>query len=237
MKVLNDILGYDLKLYQNQDWFCFSIDSVILANFARIKGRTKRILDIGCGYGFIGITIAKIKNAQVTMCDINKRALHLSEKNVIENNVTKKCQVLESNIYENITDKYDFFGISNFEFQDKVIYTYETIRHFKEEYPSDEIYFICGADNLSYIDKWEKGETILKNEKIIAIARNTDNLNEILAKYQKFSPTIEIATIDPIDLSSTEIRELIKKNNYKALQDYLNSEVLDYIIKNNLYKE
>jgi len=136
-----------------------------------------------------------------------------------------------------ITDKYDFFGISNFEFQDKVIYTYETIRHFKEEYPSDEIYFICGADNLSYIDKWEKGETILKNEKIIAIARNTDNLNEILAKYQKFSPTIEIATIDPIDLSSTEIRELIKKNNYKALQDYLNSEVLDYIIKNNLYKE
>ena len=65
------------------------------------------ILDMGCGYGFIGITIAKIKNAQVTMCDINKRALHLSEKNVIENNVTKKCQVLESNIYENITDKYD----------------------------------------------------------------------------------------------------------------------------------
>lgn len=135
-----------------------------------------------------------------------------------------------------ITDKCASFGISNFEFQDKEIYTYETIRHFKEKYPADEIYFICGADNLSYIDKWEKGEAILKNDKIIAVARNTDNLDEILSRYQKFSPSIEIATINPIDLSSTDIRELIKNSDYETLKKYLDSDVLDYIIKNNLYK-
>lgn len=65
------------------------------------------ILDIGCGYGYIGISIAKLLNAHVTMCDVNKRALHLAEKNCIENGVEKSCQVLESNIYENITDIYD----------------------------------------------------------------------------------------------------------------------------------
>lgn len=140
------------------------------------------------------------------------------------------------NMVKLVTDKHPEFGISNFEFQDKVIYTYETIRHFKEEYPNDEIYLVCGADNLSYIDKWEKGETILRNEKIIAIARNTDNIDEILSKYQKFSPVIEIATIEPIDLSSTEIRNLIKKNDYETLKKYLDQDVLDYIIKKNLYK-
>lgn len=140
------------------------------------------------------------------------------------------------NMLKIVTDKHPEFGISNFEFQDKAIYTYETIRHFKEEYPNDEIYFICGADNLSYIDKWEKGETILRNEKIIAISRNTDNLDEILSKYQKFSPSIERATIKPIDLSSTEIRNLIKKNDYETLKKYLDQDVLDYIIKKNLYK-
>lgn len=65
------------------------------------------ILDVGCGYGYMGISIAKILSAHVTMCDVNKRALHLAEKNCIENGVEKLCQVLESNIYENITDIYD----------------------------------------------------------------------------------------------------------------------------------
>lgn len=140
------------------------------------------------------------------------------------------------NMVKLVTDKHPEFGISNFEFQDKVIYTYETIRHFKEEYPNDEIYLVCGADNLSYIDKWEKGETILRNEKIIAIARNTDNIDEILSKYQRFSPVIKIATIEPIDLSSTEIRSLIKENDYETLKKYLDKDVLNYIIKKNLYK-
>ena len=39
------------------------------------------------------------------MCDVNKRALHLAEKNCESNGVT--AQVLESNIYSNITDIYD----------------------------------------------------------------------------------------------------------------------------------
>ena len=39
------------------------------------------------------------------MCDVNKRALHLAERNIKENNVD--CVVVESNCYENITDTYD----------------------------------------------------------------------------------------------------------------------------------
>lgn len=63
------------------------------------------ILDVGCGYGPIGIIASRITNHSVTMCDVNKRALHLAKMNIKENNVD--AHVLESNCYENITGLFD----------------------------------------------------------------------------------------------------------------------------------
>lgn len=75
--------------------------------FDKVNKENLNILDVGCGYGFMGISLAKIMNAQVTMCDVNKRALHLAEKNSHENGVENSTRVIESNIYQNITDIYD----------------------------------------------------------------------------------------------------------------------------------
>lgn len=63
------------------------------------------ILDVGCGYGLIGISLAKMLNSHVLMSDINNRALHLTEKNILHNNVDGK--VVESDAYDNITGNYD----------------------------------------------------------------------------------------------------------------------------------
>ena len=75
--------------------------------FQNINNDNLDILDVGCGYGFMGISLAKIKNAHVTMCDVNRRALHLAEKNADENGVTNFVKVIESDMYQNITDIYD----------------------------------------------------------------------------------------------------------------------------------
>ena len=63
------------------------------------------ILDIGCGYGFIGITLSKLLNKHVDMFDINKRAIHLCKMNIEINKVD--ATVDESNIYEKVINKYD----------------------------------------------------------------------------------------------------------------------------------
>ena len=68
------------------------------------------VLDLGCGYGPIGIIIKKIFNADVAMSDVNKRALHLTKMNAKKNNVI--VEAIESNGYENISKKFDFV-ISN----------------------------------------------------------------------------------------------------------------------------
>ncbi|MDD3341179.1 MAG: methyltransferase [Bacilli bacterium] len=64
------------------------------------------VLDFGCGYGPIGIYLAKQTKANIDMVDINKRALHLATKNALQNKV--QVNVFESNIYENIDKKYDY---------------------------------------------------------------------------------------------------------------------------------
>lgn len=67
----------------------------------------KTILDVGCGYGTIGVTIAKTNpDLFVTMVDVNRRAIGLSKLAIEKNGVTN-ARVLESNVYENIDELYD----------------------------------------------------------------------------------------------------------------------------------
>lgn len=74
---------------------------------SKIQGK---VLDFGCGYGPIGIYIAKTTNSEVHMIDINRRVLELARKNVSLNHVN--VNIYESNIYENVKEKFDFI-ISN----------------------------------------------------------------------------------------------------------------------------
>lgn len=63
------------------------------------------LLDVGCGYGIIGITLAKLKNTKSTLIDINKRAIHLSDINI--KNIGVNAKTLNSNIYDTVNDAYD----------------------------------------------------------------------------------------------------------------------------------
>ena len=125
--------------------------------------------------------------------------------------------------------------VSDFELKDDVVYTYLTLNYFKNKYKDDEIYFICGTDNLSYIDKWKRGEYILSNNKILVIKRNTDNINALLDKYKDYKDNIIVTDIKENEISSTKIREMIYNN--KRVKNYLDNKVLDYIIRNKLYRK
>ncbi|WP_125565655.1 class I SAM-dependent methyltransferase [Companilactobacillus insicii] len=64
------------------------------------------MLDVGCGYGPIGLSLAKEQvNRKADMTDVNLRAIDLAKKNA-ETNHIKNVNIFESNIYDNITEKY-----------------------------------------------------------------------------------------------------------------------------------
>lgn len=64
-----------------------------------------KVLDMGCGYGVFGIILNKIVSCSVDMCDVNLRALHLSEINARENSCSS-VNIFESNCYSNVNSKY-----------------------------------------------------------------------------------------------------------------------------------
>ena len=69
-----------------------------------------KVLDLGCGYGPLGITLKKIMNVDMVMSDVNNRALHLTRMNAKKNNVD--VSIINSDGYENIHDKFNYI-VSN----------------------------------------------------------------------------------------------------------------------------
>ncbi len=63
------------------------------------------VLDVGCGYGPLGLSLAKAYGVQATMVDINNRALDLARQNAERNKV--EATIFQSNIYEQVEDKFD----------------------------------------------------------------------------------------------------------------------------------
>ena len=63
------------------------------------------VLDVGCGYGPLGLSLVKAYGVQVTMVDINNRALDLARQNAERNRV--EAEIFQSNIYEQVEGKFD----------------------------------------------------------------------------------------------------------------------------------
>lgn len=65
------------------------------------------IIDVGCGYGPIGLAVSKSLDLEVHMVDVNKRALHLTKMNAKKNNIDKAI-IYESDCYSNVDEKIKF---------------------------------------------------------------------------------------------------------------------------------
>ena len=123
--------------------------------------------------------------------------------------------------------------VSDFEYKNDLVYTYQTLDYFKEKYQDNEIYFICGTDNLKEIKFWCNYKYILKNYKLLVIKRNDDKIDNILEELIEYKNNIIISQVESKVLSSTLIRNNINNQNYcKNIDD----KVYKYIRNKNLYK-
>lgn len=124
------------------------------------------------------------------------------------------------------------FSFDDYELKSEGIsYSIKTLNYLYENYDIDgKIALIIGADLIKDFHKWKEPEKISELANIVAVNREeSDNLDkENIEKYN-----IKIIIAPRIDISSTLIRERIKKN--KAFRYFLNDKVYNYIISNKLY--
>jgi len=102
-----------LTLHFKSDNGVFSKSKVDEGSLALLKviiplHLTGKILDLGCGYGPIGLTIAVTSpSARVDLADINERALALCEENAQLLGLGQRVTCLQSDIYTNVEGPYD----------------------------------------------------------------------------------------------------------------------------------
>lgn len=98
MKKLNDVLGYDLKIYQDSSYFSFTIDSVVLASFANIKLKDKRVLDLGSGNGIVSLLLSLRFLKDIDCVEIQKSLAHLAEESIKYNNLDDRIKVYNEDV-------------------------------------------------------------------------------------------------------------------------------------------
>lgn len=133
-----------------------------------------------------------------------------------------------------------YFALSTIEVERKgPTYTCETLAELKKLHPETEYYFIVGADNLFSIETWWKPEEILAGCTLIVAARGDKEESAIINKAaelkEKYKARILLLPERRFDVSSTEIREKIKRG--ESVRYLLPDKVIAYIKKNRLYKE
>ena len=99
MEKINDLLEInDLKIYQNDDWFKFSLESVLLPNFVTINLRCKKILDLCTGNAPIPLILSTKTKAKIVGVEIQKDVYELAQKSVEINKLDNQITLINDNL-------------------------------------------------------------------------------------------------------------------------------------------
>lgn len=183
MEVRNRLLNFkNTYIYQNDDWFKFSLDSVLLANFVTINLRTKKILDLATGNAPIPMLLTYRTKAKVYGVEIQKEIYELGQKSVIENNMLNQINLFNFDVKDlNKHLGFEQFDVVTcnppyFKTNDKKLFNDNKIKAIARH----EI-FLNLDDVCSIVSK------NLKNKGIFALVHRPERFLEILDTMRKYN--------------------------------------------------
>jgi tRNA1(Val) A37 N6-methylase TrmN6 len=183
VEVVNDLLDYNnLKIVQNSDWFAFSLDSVLLANFVTINKGVNSIIDLGTGNAPIPLILSTKTSAHIYGIEIQKEIYDMAVKSVSINKLENKITIINDN-FKNmgnkfLTESFDIV-ISNppyFKYQDDS----QINDNFIKIVASLEIY-----GNVE--DVIRVSRKILKNNGVLALVHRPERLVQIIELFRKYN--------------------------------------------------
>lgn len=187
MERLDDVLGYDLKIYQNSSYFSFSLDSIILANYANIRLRDKNIVDFCTGNGVIPLIISNRTKNNIVGVEIQEKLAELAEKSVIYNKLDDRITIYNEDVKDFSRKHLNEFDLvlcnpPYFKIEEKSSFN----ESYEKKIARHEVLF-----NLE--DLCECCKKVLKDNGNLCIVHRTDRLMEILEIFRKYN--IEPKTI------------------------------------------
>ena len=106
MERLDDVLGYrNRKIYQDDTCFSFSLDSVMLSNFATIRMRDKNILDLGCGNGVIPLILSLRTDKKIVGVELQTKLADMAKRSIEYNHLESQIEIYNINMKEFVSSE------------------------------------------------------------------------------------------------------------------------------------
>lgn len=97
---LDDLQVKGYEIIQHPGKFCFGMDAVLLANFARVK-KNERVLDLGTGTGIIPILMtAKTEGEYFRALEIQEESADMARRSVLHNHLEDRIEIVTGDIKE-----------------------------------------------------------------------------------------------------------------------------------------
>ncbi len=179
--ILNDLLNYNgYKIYQRNDSFNFSLDSVLLANFVTLNKQVKTVVDLGCGNAPIPMILSTKTDADIIGVEIQELSYVLALKSIKYNKLEDKIKVINQ----------DFRGIHREIGHDKYDVVVSNPPYFKieEESKTNESDYKTIARHELYAtldDVIYNAKVLLRNNGYFAMVHRPTRLVEIIETMKK----------------------------------------------------
>lgn len=107
--MINDLMNYNLKICQDKNYFKYSIDSVLLAEFVDVNYRCKNIIDLCTGNAPIPLILSLKTNKQIYGVELQEEIYKLGIKSIELNNINnvKLLNLDVKDIAEEVDVKFD----------------------------------------------------------------------------------------------------------------------------------
>lgn len=99
MALIHELLGYkNIKIFQDEEKFRFSLDSTLLADFVSIKKSTKKIIDLGTGNAPIPLFLSLKTDASIIGVEIQPEVYTLAKKSIEINGLDSQIEIINKDI-------------------------------------------------------------------------------------------------------------------------------------------
>ena len=103
MRVLNDLYDYDgLKIYQYDDKFKFSLDSILLAEFVELKPNTRTIVDFCTGNAPVPLILSTKSESRIYGFELQENIYNLAVMSVKENKLESRIKIINANLKDSL---------------------------------------------------------------------------------------------------------------------------------------
>lgn len=183
MRVLNDLVGYkNLKIYQNPDWFSFSLDSVLLPNFVTINKNIEIIMDLCTGNAPIPLILTTKTNAKIIGIELQKDVYELAKDSVSYNKLENRIELLNIDI-KDLKNRYTSDNI------DVITCNPPYFKYLESSNINDDIHKVIARHEkmITLEEIVDVAHYLLKNNGILAMVHRTDRLIEIINTFNKYN--------------------------------------------------